>query len=104
MKNICVNGDIAIGTCSSHITPIPVYGYVESTQQLVDIQGKPVVINGDMVTFSCGHTGICVASSQILDIMGVKVVLDTDPVVSGGTNPGNVFVNMVSSNTICDTI
>lgn len=94
----CVNGDIATGTCYSHKSPRSVNGPVATTQTLCTISGLPAVVEGDIVSFNCGHTGICVATASITKIQGKKVVRDGDPVTAGS---GNVVATIHSTQNIC---
>lgn len=100
-KPICVHGDIAIGTCFSHGTPLAVTGTVDAVESFCAIQGINVALDGDIVNFNCGHTGVCVASSEITKIKNKKVVLSGDSVTNG---TGIITATITTTQVIAEAI
>lgn len=111
MRRVCVDLDIAIGTCYSHDTPISVTGTVNATESYCGIRSgltyKNVALDGDIVNFSCGHTGVCVGSSTKSLIKNRRLVLHGDQVLKTNgiiTGSGDIIATIVATQGICESI
>ncbi|WP_171044469.1 hypothetical protein [Pseudoalteromonas citrea] len=64
-------GDMWVGTCKCHPSPIPMSGIIIAGESSVLAQGSPKARQGDMVIGLCGHTGT-ISSATSLTVVGKK--------------------------------
>jgi len=78
MRQVARVGDIAVGTCFCHQTPISVTGVIVNGSGVVFSNNKAVARLGDNVIFSCGHSGVIASGSGIVfsDNIGVAHIND----------------------------
>lgn len=68
---ICRLGDVASGWCSGHKGTPATTGTITSASGNVYANSVLVARNGDIVTGSCGHTGVITATGSVM-INGYK--------------------------------
>jgi len=73
-KQIARHNDEGVGTCTGHGSPIPMQGKIIATASIVYCDDLQVALEGDIVLGDCGHTGVCIASTNILEAEGKRVV------------------------------
>lgn len=74
-------GDIAIGVCYAHDTPITVTGIISTGSGDTNCNSRKVARIGDVVVFNCGHTGIIVTGSPTVTANQLRVARIGDHVV-----------------------
>jgi hypothetical protein len=57
-------GDIAVGTCFAHETPLHVVGTIISGSTNTYCNNMNVARTSDPVLFNCGHIGVIISSSK----------------------------------------
>ena len=88
-------GDTASGTCDSHDHTLTVDGTITSSQNttVFDKDNVPFALVGDIVTFSCTHTGIILDGTSIVTVKGIPVAVEGSNV---GTGTGNIIAKITS--------
>jgi uncharacterized Zn-binding protein involved in type VI secretion len=98
MPQVARIGDIAVGTCRAHKSPVGCAGPVVSGSPTLDIDGRPCARIGDVVAFNCGHSGIVVSGSPTTDVDGRRMARIGDLVVG----PMTAVICSGSGTTSCD--
>ena len=96
MNKVARLGDIAIGVCYAHETPIMVTGIIASGSPTVETNRRRTARIGDIVLFNCGHVGIIVSGSPIVLTNNQRVARIGDIVI--GTM--NAFIVAGSENVL----
>lgn len=89
MQAMCRIGDVATGTCYSHISPLSVTGHITTGSSNTLCNGIAIGRHGDSVLFNCGHTGT-IQSTSIHKCNNLPIAKVTDSVV------GPMVANMIS--------
>lgn len=58
------HGDIGIGTCPAHDSPVVYTAYFISSNPNVTADGIPVITIGDVGICTCGHASIALTGAQ----------------------------------------
>lgn len=74
MSKVARKLDQCSGICKhpSHRNPIPMTGFIKTSQSTVYCDGRPVAVDGDIVIGQCGHQGFIRATSGKTRIKGKK--------------------------------
>lgn len=85
MPQIARVGDMGIGTCPCHTSPISYITIFASGSPNVTADGSSVVRVGDIGVASCGHPTIALSGSGISDADGISIHRIGDTGVNCGT-------------------
>lgn len=80
MLPVARTGDMAVGICVGHKSPISTIGYIMSTCSVVLVNGLPIARMSEMVLTVCGHLGYIVSGSPTVTAQGVSVARIGDSV------------------------
>lgn len=77
-------GDIGIGICPAHQTPVTYITTLVSSNPNVTADGIPIITVGDIGISTCGHATIALTGSTFGNINSKKIHRISDT----GSNPG----------------
>lgn len=98
MSQIARQGDIGVGTCRCHRSPIGMSGTIIASTGVVFCDGIPVARSGDIVMGGCGHTGVIVSSSSVTTADGKPIARVGDSFV--GCFSGTIVSGSPKSDTV----
>jgi len=78
-------GDVAVGICTAHTTPIPFVAPIVTGSPIVTTQAGGVATVGSIAVASCGHAFVVVTGSATVTAVGLGVARTGDLVVGTGS-------------------
>ena len=88
-------GQSVVGTCFSHVPPLPTTGMIVQGAPTVMAEGAPAARMGDTVVLACGHSAMIVSGSPTVFAEGVLFARLSDSVAG-------VFIGTIISG--CATV
>lgn len=98
MSGVTRTGDLGIGTCPAHQSPVTYISSFISSNTGLTADGVDIVTVGDIGICSCGHPSIALTGSSIGTVAGKGI----HRVGDSGTNPGAYIA--ISGSSIVDSL
>jgi uncharacterized Zn-binding protein involved in type VI secretion len=77
-------GDIGIGVCPWHTSPVSYTTTISSGAATASADGKQIALVGSIGVASCGHPTCALSGSTIADVKGIKIHRKGDIGANGG--------------------